>query len=98
MRLFYYHKIFVQCMLQFLKLDDCQQILCVYQLASLLQHTDQEKQENRSQFERRKHSLVIRVILTSCMFLAMDRMDSTQCELQFEKGQRPRGQQAWKEG
>lgn len=49
MRLFYYHKIFVQCMLLFLKLDDCQQILCVYQLVSLLQHTDQEKEE-KSQF------------------------------------------------
>jgi len=31
------------------------------------------------------------------MFLAMGRMDSTQCELQLEKGQRPCGQQAWKE-
>lgn len=43
MRLFYYHNIFVQCKLLFLKLGDCQRTLCVYQLFSLLQHTDQEK-------------------------------------------------------
>lgn len=49
MRLFYYHKIFVQHKFLFLKLDDGQQTLCVYQLVSLLQHTDQEKEE-KSQF------------------------------------------------
>lgn len=49
MRLFYYHKIFVQCKLLFLKLDDCQQTLCAYRLFSLLQHTDQEK-GGKSQF------------------------------------------------
>lgn len=48
MRLFYYHKISVQCKLLFLKLDDCQQTPCVYQLFSLLQHTDQEKGGEKS--------------------------------------------------
>lgn len=38
MRLFYYHKIFVQRKLLFPKLNDCQQTLCVCQLVSLLQH------------------------------------------------------------
>lgn len=50
MKLFYYHKIFVQCKLLSLKLDDFQQTLCVYQLVFLLQHTAQEKEGEKSAF------------------------------------------------
>lgn len=49
-RLFYYHKIFVHCKLLFLKWDDCQQVLCVYQLVSLLQRTNQKKEGNGQLF------------------------------------------------
>lgn len=50
MRLSYYHKTSVQCKLLLLNLDDCQQTPCVYQLVSLLQHTDQKKEENSQRF------------------------------------------------
>lgn len=57
MKLFYYHKIFVQHKLLLLKLDDCQETLCVYQLVSLLHHTDQEKEEKSQFFITLLHAL-----------------------------------------